>query len=445
MVFPLALYLAASVDPKALDATLDRAWKASGAPAVAAAVVQDGKSVWTQSVGKSDVEKSLAVTPETPFRIASLTKAFTATAILQLVAEKKLGLDDAVGASLPDLPDGWKKVTVRQLLTHTSGIPSYTERPDFIKDLTKRFTPSELIALTADTKLDFDPGTEWKYDNTGYVILGALLEKKEGKPYPEILRKRIFSPLGMKHTDVDLGDKPLSNGGYTKDDKPAILIHMSQPYAAGSIVSTIGDMAKWAAAQGSPKLLPPALWQEMLSPVTLKNGRTHPYGFAWSFGQANGVPTVEHSGGIPGYATYILRVPSKNLAVVVLTNSDTADPRKIAAALAETADPGLVDQHAAIADPDPKVTDATKILLQQLAEDKVDRTKLSSTLSERLTPDVGTAIKNLLASFGGLKELRLVKVDGKMRTYYAVFEKASANVIAAIEDGKFTAFAIRPS
>lgn len=432
MLIPMLLALRPELDRAALDAALG----ASNAPAVSAAIVKDGKTVWSGGKG---------ATPDTVFRLASLTKAFTATVVLQLVNEGKVALDDPIGKPLPFLPQAWQSATVRQLLNHTSGIPSYTSLPDFEARLGERWTPAQIVARTADKPLNFPSGSKFEYDNTGYVILGMLVEKLDRRPFGDSLQRRILKPLGMSKTKLNAGSDKAEALGFDERGQPAIAINMSQPYAAGSIVSTANDMAKWLVAQGSERLLPQRLWNEAWAPTKIGDGK-EPYGFGWEIGTINGTPTIEHGGGIPGFSTCVRRVPSRGLAVVVLTNAEGGKPSTVANRLLEAADPSLRPSDTAVSDPDPKVTEATQKLLIQIAQGVPDKSVLTPGLAAMLTPEAITGGQGLLGSLGKLEELRLVKIDGARRTYLARYEKGAIKVNAAMDaEGRFALFGMSPA
>ncbi|RYG43892.1 class A beta-lactamase-related serine hydrolase, partial [bacterium] len=206
MLAPLLMALSPKVDPAALDEAFAKAVSARKAPAVVAAMVEDGRVVWVKASGTSDLAGKKPATPDTVFRIASLTKAFTATLVLQLVNEKKVALDDPLGGVLPTLPKAWHGATVRQLLTHTSGVPDNTSLPNFAAQMAKPITPQGLVDLTADKPLDFPSGSKFEYDNSGYVILGMIVERLDRQPFGASLKKRILRPLGMSRTTFDTGD-----------------------------------------------------------------------------------------------------------------------------------------------------------------------------------------------------------------------------------------------
>ena len=355
-----------------------------------------------------------------------------------------MGLDEKVAGRL-DLPEAWRGVTVRQLLNHTSGIPDYTARPDFVARLEEHLTPAGIVARTAALPLEFSSGTRFKYDNTGYVLLGMLVERLDGRSYGKALSARILRPLGMARTRLDAGGKPEAMGT-TDGGKPALAIEMSQPYAAGSIVSTAEDMAKWLAAQGSPRLLPAALWGEAERSGVLADGKATRYGFGWVLGAQNGVPTLEHGGGIPGFASYVLRAPSKGVGVVVLTDSDAGKPAEVARLLLATAELALKEPDAVIPNPDPAVTAATEAFLRDIEAGTPDRSKMGDALAGLLTPEAVAGAKGFLLSLGSFRSLRLVAVDGGRRTYKAVYGTRTVTVrIARDAEGRFTSFAITPA
>ena len=445
VALPLLLALSIPSPAAALDASFVSVRPEAKAPAVAAALLMDGHAVWSKADGFMDLAKTQRATPDSKFRIASLTKAFTATIVLQLVSEGKVALDDPIAKGLPDLPAAWKGVTVRQLLNHTSGVPSPTEVPDSLERLDVPQTPAQIIGQAADKPLDFPPGTQFRYSNMGYVVLGALIERLDGRPLARALQARILKPLRMSNTRLDEGGRGLVSEGFDGDGKPAQAIDMALPYAAGGIVSTANDMAKWLAAQGSKRLLPQRLWEEAWKPGVRADGTPTQYGFGWELGEINGVPTIEHDGSIPGFTTLVKRVPAKSLSVVVLTNADDANPWTVADRLLNTADPSLKDADTAVPDPDVKVTEATQKLLEGLKAGVPDRSMLSPGLAPKFSFEAVQIVRGFLASLGRLQELRLVKVKGAKRTYLAHYEKLTIKVRVSQDDAlRFTDFSLRP-
>ena len=314
-----------------IDAVLAATYKPD-APGATVIVVKDGKTLLRKAYGLADVENRKPLTPDTPLRLGSITKQFTATAILMLAEEGKLKLDDDITTYLPDYPTHGKKITIEHLLTHTSGIVSYTGKPGFMAGMTKDRTVAEMIAFFKDDPLEFDPGARYRYNNSGYFLLGAIIEKVSGQTYDQFVAQRIFVPLGMERTAYEGHErsKAAQALGYTKGQGkfiPSPPLSMTQPYAAGALVSTVDDLARWDAAITSGRLLKAASWQKAFTPYTLNSGAGTGYGYGWGIGKLQGVPMISHGGGINGFSTFALRLPAEKLFVAVLTNADSGLPR----------------------------------------------------------------------------------------------------------------------
>jgi CubicO group peptidase (beta-lactamase class C family) len=326
-----------------LDALFKPQYKAED-PGATVIVVKDGKTVFRKAYGAADVAAKTPLTPGTVLRLGSITKQFTAVAILMLAEEGKLALNDPITRFFPDYPTGGKVITVEHLLTHTSGIVSYTGKSGYVSTMAKDFTVAQMIDGFRNDPLEFEPGTQFRYNNSGYFLLGAIIERVSGTSYASFLEQRIFTPLGMKDTayeGVERSNAPRAIG-YSAQEKglaPAQPLSMSQPYAAGALVSTVDDLAKWDAAIASGKLLKPASWKMAFTPYQLTPEKSTGYGYGWGVGTLQGTPVIEHGGGINGFSTYALRLPEKKIFVAVLGNSDSgsANPEvlaKKAAALA---------------------------------------------------------------------------------------------------------------
>ncbi|QYG00395.1 MULTISPECIES: serine hydrolase [Massilia] len=326
-----------------LDALFKPQYKAED-PGATVIVVKDGKTVFRKAYGAADVAAKTPLTPGTVLRLGSITKQFTAVAILMLAEEGKLALNDPITRFFPDYPTGGKVITVEHLLTHTSGIVSYTGKSGYVSTMAKDFTVAQMIDGFRNDPLEFEPGTQFRYNNSGYFLLGAIIERVSGTSYASFLEQRIFTPLGMKDTayeGVERSNAPRAIG-YSAQEKgfaPAQPLSMSQPYAAGALVSTVDDLAKWDAAIASGKLLKPASWKMAFTPYQLTPEKSTGYGYGWGVGTLQGTPVIEHGGGINGFSTYALRLPEKKIFVAVLGNADSgsANPEvlaKKAAALA---------------------------------------------------------------------------------------------------------------
>lgn len=297
------------------------------APGAAVIVVKDGKTLLRQAYGMADVGKGVKMTPEMVLRIGSMTKQFTASAILLLADEGKLSVQDEITKYLPDYPTQDRKITIEHLLTHTSGIVSYTGKPGFPQRAPQDTTVAATIDSFKNDPLQFEPGTQWRYNNSGYYLLGAIIEKVAGMPYHQFVAERIFVPLGMTHTAYEghergewpgaAGHSPLEKGfGAARQ------LGKNQSYAAGELVSTVDDLAKWDAAIAAGKLLKPATWQRAFTAYRLADGKDSHYGYGWEMSLVQGEPAVGHSGSTRGYRSYGLRIPGEGVYVAVLTNSD---------------------------------------------------------------------------------------------------------------------------
>lgn len=297
------------------------------APGGAVLVVKDGKTVLRKAYGMADTAKGVKMRPEMALRIGSMTKQFTAAAILLLADEGKLELDDEITTYLPDYPAQGRKITIEHLLTHTSGIVSYTGRPGYAQRAPQDTTVSAQIDSFKNEPMQFEPGSSWRYNNSGYYLLGAIIEKVSGLPYHRFLEQRIFVPLGMNNTAYEGYERSAwpSAAGHSPLDKgfgAARPLGRNQSYAGGELVSTVDDLGKWDAAISAGKLLKPATWQRAFASYRLSDGKDSHYGYGWELTLIQGEPAAGHSGSTRGFRSYGLRLPAKGVYVAVLTNSD---------------------------------------------------------------------------------------------------------------------------
>ncbi|HEX4900494.1 MAG TPA: serine hydrolase [Pyrinomonadaceae bacterium] len=288
-------------------------------------VADHGKVIYKKGLGLANMEWEIPNTPETRFRLGSITKQFTATAILQLVEQGKIKLDGKISDYLPDYrKDVGEKVTIHQLLNHTSGIPSYTGLPGFFQDVSRNpFKVDDFIKKYASKDLEFEPGSKFSYNNSGYFLLGAIIEKVTGKPYEQVLKENIFDPLGMKNTGYDHFDTLIQKRatGYQKTANGysnAPYLDMSIPYAAGSLYSTVEDLYLWDQALYTDRLLKEETKQLMFKP-NLSN-----YAYGWTIRKTRfdeKIPVITHNGGINGFSTTIIRFPGEKNLIVMLDNT----------------------------------------------------------------------------------------------------------------------------
>jgi CubicO group peptidase (beta-lactamase class C family) len=322
---PLA---AAPASNESLDRYLSKIYPAAE-PGAAVLVTQNGKVLLRKGYGMANLEHGVPITPETVFEVGSVTKQFTAAAILMLQERGKLSVQDDLTKYLPDFPTQGKKVTLEDLLHHTSGIPSYTGMAEWIPKMREDLSVDQLIGIFQGKPFEFDPGTKWAYDNSGYVLLGAVIEKVAGKSYERFIEDEIFQPLGMTHsyygswTDVI----PHRAAGYDKENDHFIntpYLSMTQPYAAGSLMSTVDDLALWDRALTSGTLLKKESLDRAFTSGQLTSGQLTRYGYGWTLHDLAGKRVIEHGGDINGFSCDVLRIPEAGILVVVLTNNTEA-------------------------------------------------------------------------------------------------------------------------
>jgi CubicO group peptidase (beta-lactamase class C family) len=319
---------------KLLDALFTQVYT-NNAPGAAVLVAQNGKVLFKKGYGLADLARGTAFSPETKSRIGSITKQFTASAILKLQEQGKLSVNDTLSKYFPDFPRG-NEVTLRHLLTHTSGIRSYTDKPGFIEKVTTPVKPDDLIQSFKNDPFDFDPGKKWHYDNSGYFLLGQIIEKVSGQSYGDFLRKNFFGPLGMNSTGVHrsgvsldheaLGYEFVKEGTFTN----ALNWDMSWAGGAGALYSTVEDLYQWNEEVFGGKAVTEASLKAAWTPVQTEENKDDNtgsgYGFGWSISQLRGAQEISHGGGLNGFSSFILRLPRENFTVAVLANAQPGIP-----------------------------------------------------------------------------------------------------------------------
>jgi CubicO group peptidase (beta-lactamase class C family) len=308
-------------------------------------VAERGKVIYKKGFGLANMEWNVPNQPDTKHRLGSITKQFTAMLIMQLVEQSKLKLDVPISAYLPDYPKrNGDVVTIHQLLTHSSGIPNMTSFPGFVKDISQNsYTPLQLVNLFADSTLQFKPGEKFDYSNSGYIVLGYIIEKVTGKTYEQVLQEKILAPLKMNNTGYDHYGPLLKNraNGYEKNGRNYVnapFIDMSVPYSAGSLYSTVEDLYIWDEALYGNQLLRKEN-MDLLFAKHISSGRGH-YGYGWSIVEmplgntAERMETVGHGGGINGFNTQITRIPSDKSFIVLLDNTGGAPLNEMTSAIA---------------------------------------------------------------------------------------------------------------
>lgn len=310
---------------------------------LAVAVVRGRDTLLFKGYGQSDVENRVPVTPNTVFRVGSVTKQFTSAAIMQLVEQGKVGLDDVSTKYLPNFPTHGRRVLVRHLLNHTSGIPSYTDiGARFGRVARLDLPPDSLLAIVATDSLMFEPGTHFYYNNTGYFMLGQVIERATGTPYGRYLEQTLFKSAGLSNTWYCDTRRLIANRaqGYDRVGQTFVnadYLAMSLPNAAGSLCSTVGDLVSWTQQLHGGTVVSPASLTQMTTPETLPSGRPMRYGYALTVDTVGTHPLVEHGGGINGFSAYLSYAPADSLVVAVLTNTASAPSSRVARDLVHAA------------------------------------------------------------------------------------------------------------
>jgi CubicO group peptidase (beta-lactamase class C family) len=296
-------------------------------------LARDGKPLVANGYGFANVEWQVRNTRDTKFRIGSITKQFTSMVIMQLREDGKLKLEDSVCTFVTPCPDTWKPVTIHHLLTHTSGIPSYTGLAEWRQVMMQPQTIEQMLGFFRNLPLQWTPGEKYAYNNSGYFLLGVVIEKITGKKYEEVIRERIFTPLGMKDTGYDWTSTiiPKRAAGYVgvgAELRNAPPLDMQQPYAAGALYSTVEDLLTWDQALYTEKLLPGAAKEKMWTPA-LEN-----YAYGWGVREAApqtfGYKRLLHGGGINGFSAHLIRVPELKVTAIVLSNNSTNSSTRVA-------------------------------------------------------------------------------------------------------------------
>jgi CubicO group peptidase (beta-lactamase class C family) len=423
-------------------------------PGLSVAVVKEGKVLLAKGYGLANVELSVPATEHTVYQLASITKQFTATAVLMLIEEGKISLDDVITKHLDGLPATWSGVTIRHLLNHTSGIKSYTSAPNFSKTARKDYTKEEIIKLIADAPIDFAPGDRWAYNNTGYFLLGMLIEKVSGKEYGAFLNERIFQPLAMTSTRVNELTEIIKNRatGYTWQNNRlwnGEYVSPTQPFSAGALISTVLDLTKWDAALHSEKVLKQSSLEQMWTPTKLNDGRKMSYGFGWYMDVYRTRRRIVHGGGIQGFSTYICRFLDDRLTVIVLANQDGGRTESLAAGIAEFFIPALRENAPKpLADDVPKITQFLKEVVIDFANGIGDPDRFTPEAQQFFFPQRIKEGKRMLGSFGPLKSFELmeetIKDKNGMWSCKAVFGSQIIRLDFTLsEEGKIAGIGIR--
>jgi CubicO group peptidase (beta-lactamase class C family) len=439
----------------AIDKLVTSTLADTGVPSASIAVVQNGEIVYAKAYGKQSDAIPIA-RADVPYQIASISKQFTAAAILLLEDQGKLSLDDKVSKYVPDITEG-DTITIRQLLSHTSGLQDYWPQDYSFAAMEHPVTPQQIVDRWAKKPLDFPPGTQWQYSNTGYVVAGMIVEKVSSMKLLDFLRKNIFQPLDMHPIDQDLA---IGKGyptpyqryalGPVRPEKPAAPGWL---YAAGELAMTASDLAKWDIARIDRALLPADDWQTQETPIKLADGKDTGYGLGVDIGTSKpgNLPYVEHNGEAVGFLSENIVYPEQKAAVVVLTNSDFSNAVfTMAQGISTVILPQLADTSGDIEDAH---TAQARKVFDQLRNGNLDRSLMTADANYYFTATALGDYRSSLSKLGeptGFEATRGPRLRGGFvnRNYKVTYPGRTLNIVTYTEpgdDGRYEQFLVMPA
>jgi CubicO group peptidase (beta-lactamase class C family) len=322
------------------DSLLNEIFEPNG-PGAVFLVAKDGEPVYRKALGKANLELDVDMTPNNAFQIGSMTKQFTAVGILILEEEGKLSLQDDVRKYMSDFPVQGDSLTLRHLLNHTSGIKDFTKMKTIMQIARNDLSPKELIDFFKDEPVEFSPGEKFEYNNSGYVVLGYVIEQVSGMTYENFIEEKIFDKLGMADSRYASDQELVKNRAYGYHDRGGytnkMWVSLNIPYASGSLMSTVDDMLIWQNALNSEELLSHETLQKAFTPGTLANGENTTYGFGWHLKEWDGEPVREHGGSIFGFKSMGVYLPDQDIYVVGFSNCDCNSPTVVTREIAKIA------------------------------------------------------------------------------------------------------------
>lgn len=302
-------------------------------------VAKNGKSIYKKAIGKANLELGIDLTTSNVFQLASMTKQFTAISILMLEEQGKLNTQDSISKYIPDYPNG-NKITIHHLLTHTSGIKDFTKMKSLKEIAQKEMSPKMMIDFFKDEPVDFLPGEKFEYNNSGYILLGYIIELTSSVSFEDFVKENIFKKIGMDQSYYASDRKIIKDRayGYQKKESGYVnktIINYSVPYASGALMSSLSDMLKWQNALNENVLLKSESLKKAFSKYKLKNGEEITYGYGWHIKAIDGSESREHGGSIFGFKTMAVYIPSEDIYVLGMTNCDCYSPTKIVQEIAK--------------------------------------------------------------------------------------------------------------
>jgi CubicO group peptidase (beta-lactamase class C family) len=446
----------------AIDHYVDAEMKREHVPGIAVGIYSRGQILLVKGYGLANIELNVPVKAETVFQSGSVGKQFTSAAIMMLVEEGKVGLEDSIVKYFPNAPQSWQAIRVKNLLSHTSGLSEYEsdervgpQGPFYLRlDLTEDEMVNKIEALP----IEFKPGDKWDYRNTNYVLLGVIIHKVTGSFYADYLQQRIFKPLGMSSTRLISEADIIPNRSSGYEHKGEIIQNQAwvsptfNSTADGALYFNVLDLAKWDEALYGTKLLKQSSLDQSWTVFLLNDGKPNDgnYGFAWMIPSVKGHKLVEHSGAWQGFRSYFLRYPDDSISVAVLTNSDSGRPGQFAHVIAGIVNPALeLPKLVAIEDKQPELARRLSALLDQIAAGKDVKDQLSPKLPALLTPDVSEFFVREVKVIWPSDKMTLVfrkESDGVTVSRYRI-EKGDETRIVGFglgADGKVAALRIQP-
>ena len=436
--------LPAGVEKK-LDERIAAALKQAGAPSVSVAVVDGGKLAYAKAFGSADLAAGRAATTGTRYAVGSISKQFTAAALLMLEEQGKLSIDDHVSQYFPNLTRA-NEITIRELLSHTSGYEDYAPQDYIIPEWTQPTTPLTVVEHWAGKPLDFDPGTKWQYSNTNFVLAALIFEKVSGQRLVDFLREKIFTPLDMQSASDWPPGQPSDATAYTRyaagPPRPTLREGAGWYYGAGELAMTPTDLAKWDIAFLGRKILSPRSWEEFTREVKLANGDSTHYALGLELGEIGGMPVFEHGGEVSGFLSSNEVFPTRQGAVIVLSNQDVVN---MIGPLSRQIDTLVFLPERK--EPSPQDTAQVRAILAALQKGKIDRALFTDNANTYFTAQALADCKTSLGALGKLQSVTPVyeSLRGGMthRSYRAQFAKKTLSLnIYLLPDRKYEQFLV---
>jgi CubicO group peptidase (beta-lactamase class C family) len=438
---------------KRVNAAIEQVVARPEAAGLSIAVARGDRIILERGAGAANLERNEAADANTIFRIGSLTKQFTAAAIMKLADQGKLSLDDPLAKYVPEFDTGGRTVTIRQLLNHSSGVPNYTAQPRFMTELIAKpdLKKQDVLDVVAGVPFDFEPGTGWRYSNTGYYLLGLVVEKASGRSYADFLQHELFEPLRLTHTLYDAGTAAVPGRalGYSVDPLSgtrhlASAVNMVGPFSAGALASTAGDLLRWQIALTGGRAIAPASFEQMVG-STVKTGRGDAVdGYGLIVDRMIGQRHIWHNGGIYGFNSVLSWFPDMGLRTAVLSNSEALPSEAVEAMIIQalTSEAGLTPLRSA---PQPGSEAALRAMIAGLASGSPDYAAMTPQLAE-VTRAQLPGLRGLLQAFGPLQSLKFrdVNLNG-VDEYIGQFEKGAALFSISLDpEGKIGGAFFRP-